>query len=38
MPNAISIPPPPKSLTKLTGGVGFPPARPKPCSAPARAL
>ena len=37
-PKAMSIPPPPKSPTRLMGGVGFDPARPKWPSAPASAM
>ena len=38
MPKASIIPPPPKSPTRLIGGVGFSPARPKWASAPASAM
>ena len=31
MPNARSIPPPPKSPNKLSGGTGFSPGRPMAC-------
>ena len=34
MPNAKSIPPPPKSPTKLSGGVGFVSFGPMACKAP----
>ena len=34
-PNAMNMPPPPKSPTMLIGGVGLPPSRPKCASAPA---
>ena len=34
-PNASSIPPPPKSPTMFSGGVGGSPRRPKCASAPA---
>ena len=37
-PKASSIPPPPKSPTRLSGGTGFSPCRPIPSSAPARAM
>jgi hypothetical protein len=38
MPKASSIPPPPKSPTRLSGGAGGPPARPIACSTPASAM
>ena len=38
MPNASSMPPPPKSPTRLSGGTGFSPARPIEFSTPARAM
>ena len=38
MPNAISMPPPPKSPMRLIGGVGFSPARPRWASTPPSAM
>ena len=38
MPKASSMPPPPKSPTRLSGGTGRWPARPIGSSAPARAM
>ena len=38
MPNASSMPPPPKSPTRLSGGTGASPARPIACSAPVSAM
>jgi hypothetical protein len=38
MPKAMSIPPPPKSPSRLMGNWGGPPARPRACSAPVRAM
>ncbi len=38
MPKASSMPPPPKSPTRLSGATGASPARPMACSAPERAM
>ena len=38
MPNASSMPPPPKSPTRLSGGTGAPPARPMAFSTPVSAM
>jgi hypothetical protein len=38
MPKASSMPPPPKSPTRLSGGTGRSPARPMGSRTPARAM